>query len=246
VPQTPLRAHPYPGLPDPANVPADLQELAVSVEDKQLAVISRQVFTASGTWTKPSGAKYVQMEVVGGGGGGAGAQATATGECAGGGGGGAGGYASRLMAASALSATETVTVGAGGTVVVAASGNSGGTSSVGTQVSATGGGGGVITAGPVPRFAVASGGTGGIGTDGDLNARGGAGLPFTGDQFRGTGGTGGDSLFGGGGIGPWVGVVTSQPGMLGGGGAGAVNTQNSAAVAGRVGGAGIVIITTYG
>ena len=68
-------------------------------------------FLSSGTWTKPAGVTWVFIEAIGGGGGGAGA--AFSGQATGGGGGG--GYASRLMLASSLGATETVTIGAGGT-----------------------------------------------------------------------------------------------------------------------------------
>lgn len=87
-------------------------------------------FLASGTWTKPAGVTWVFIEAIGGGGGGAGAafggQAT--------GGGGGGGYASRLMLASSLGSTETVTIGAGGTGGVGDDGANGGNTTFGSHV----------------------------------------------------------------------------------------------------------------
>jgi hypothetical protein len=75
----------------------------------------QQVFTASGTWTKPSGfgAKaYVFIQLWGGGGGGGRNIASDSG---GGGGGGGGGYSEAYILLSSLGSTETVTIGAGGT-----------------------------------------------------------------------------------------------------------------------------------
>lgn len=83
-----------------------------------------QVFTTSGTWTKPAGVTKVIVEVVGGGGG-SGDGFTSMG--------GGGGYAKKLIT-SGLGATETVTVGIGGY-----RSQNGATSSFGAHASATGG-----------------------------------------------------------------------------------------------------------
>lgn len=104
-------------------------------------------FSASGTWTKQAGLKFILVEIWGGGGGGA--------TAVNGAGGAGGGFSQKKIAASALGATETVTIGAGGT-----SGGAGGTTSFGAHCSATGGGG--------------SGGSVGAGSGGDLNLNGGA------------------------------------------------------------------------
>jgi hypothetical protein len=188
------------------------------------------------TWTKPAGLKYVIVEVVGGGGGGGGS--TTTNENTAGGGGG--GYSKKLIAAATLGATETVTIGAGGTAGAGtgAVGGTGGTSSFGSHCSATGGAGGNYTA----DF---EGGAGGVGSGGDINVQGQGGVSGAiGANF--SNGNGGSSVLGGGGISRTGGSdETGDSGKLyGGGGSGAVN-RSGGDMAGGVGGAGLVIVTEY-
>lgn len=112
------------------------------------------------TWTKPSGLKYVIVEVQGAGGNGG----------TDGAGGGGGGYARKVIAAASLGATETVTIGAAGV----GSGNT----SFGSH--ATGGNGGNAS-GTTP-------GTGGTAASGDVNIDGQTGGASDGGGTGGGGG----------------------------------------------------------
>jgi hypothetical protein len=117
-----------------------------------------KVYTANDTWTKPAGAKLVHYIVIGGGGGGGGGRCDNAGtDRSGGGGGCAGGITVGWLDASALGATEAITVGAGGAggsarsiVANGLSGSSGGASSIGSVIqtfASAGGGGGTTTSG---------------------------------------------------------------------------------------------------
>lgn len=129
-------------------------------------------FTSTGTWTKPSGATFVMVEVWGAGAGGSSGARQPAGTSSGGGtGGGGGAYRYKLFKASDLTSTVTATIGAGGTGGLTAVGNNsdgragtnGGDSSfgaylvsyggrigeVGTTSSANGGPGGGVLSAPV-------------------------------------------------------------------------------------------------
>jgi len=75
----------------------------------------KQVFTSDGTWTKPAGAKWVEVIMIGGGGGGSsGTNREAGLTCGASHGGGAGGRLIAKFNADTLGATEAVVVGQGG------------------------------------------------------------------------------------------------------------------------------------
>ncbi len=174
-----------------------------------------QTFTASGTWTKPAGAKTVQITLIGGGGGGASGRRGAVGTACGGGGAGAGGAVMQmLLPASALGATESVTVGAGGSGAAAqtaddtngTNGTNGADSSFGAWCRAyrglagaggttAGGAGGQALPGSSPGGAGGAGGAAGLGVPPSLNAGapggcGGSGISSANVAFAGTNRTG--------------------------------------------------------
>lgn len=203
------------------------------------------VYTSSTSWTKPSGLAYVVVEVQAAGGG-SGALDTDSTQGSASGGGGGGGYSRKTIAAATLGSSETVTVGVGGTAGATGggtptSGGTGGSSAFGTHATATGGAGSLFA----PDSGASAGGAGGIGSSGDLNIKGGGGQNGVDSNDDTTsGGLGGSSHLGGGGIG---GIGNGQVGAVGGvygGGAGG-SCDNIGGQIGAVGGAGVVIVTEY-
>ena len=156
--------------------------------------VNVQTFTATSTtntWTKPNGAKFVEIVLIGGGGGGGGGTNGSTG----GSGGGGGGRSVTFLPASILGTTENVIVGAGGP-----GGTSGVSGTIGTSTSfgnwLLAGGGSPGTAGiPVQAggkggIGIAQGSTGSAGTAGTAAGLGGA--SGGGSTSSGSGTNGGD------------------------------------------------------
>jgi len=137
---------------------------------------SMQVFTGSGTWNRPSGVRFIHVQLVGAGGG-----ASGHGES-----GAAGGYAERIIdVTSTSSVSVTIGGGGGGTYYSSAGGNAGG-SSFGPFMSAGGGHG-------ANRQNQHNGGVSGAGSGGNINLHQGCG---GGHEQRSTG-MGGSTYFGG-------------------------------------------------
>lgn len=216
------------------------------------AVTDVQLFTGSGTWTKPSGTpKYIHVELVGAGGGGGGGARTASGilNSGGGGGGGAQSWTDVWYAAGDLSATETVTIGAGGTGGAGATvdgtagsnGVAGGTTTFGaTRVFATGGGfgaGGQVAGGSGGGGGGGSLFTGGNGSTGTGGGGGIVGGTAGGSGANGSTGTGQGGTGGGGGISGAAGGGAGQNvfGCTGGGAGGGVTVTPAGTAGGSAG-----------
>jgi tetrahydromethanopterin S-methyltransferase subunit B len=130
------------------------------------------VFTGPGTWTNPGNVEKVKVTVTGGGGGGGGGNPNYP-QTQGGGAGAGGGTAIEVISIP-TSTNVPVTVGGGGTGTTENTVNApgGGTSSFGSYCSATGGAGGYRA------DASQNSTTGGIGSGGQINLRGGSGYAW--------------------------------------------------------------------
>jgi hypothetical protein len=205
---------------------------------------TKEVFTSSGTWVKPTAGTIALVTIWGGGGSGC----CVAGALTGGGGGGA--CVQRLFQLSDLPGSAAVTIGAGGAAVGSGNGNVGGTSSFGSLMSAYGGAGGsssgaLIGGGGGGSLSAGSGTAGGSGhsstlSGGSYNAFGGPSKGDYGGAAGGGGGGGATAFWGGGGGGGCAsGSATQYAGgdSLNGGDGGTSNTATAASVPGGGGGA---------
>jgi hypothetical protein len=186
------------------------------------------VITATGNFTVP--ASTLIVELVGGGGGGGRSNSLAAPGC----GGGGGGYAKKIITGLTVGNVITATIGAGGVKAAASNtaGSAGGATSFGTHLSATGGAGGAAGI----NTAVDAG----VGSNGNLNLRGGMGESNlsvdSSYSIYGTG-RGGDSKFGVGGISKPQSSIAKAPTGYGAGGYGGLSN-----VAASDGTPGVIIV----
>ena len=188
------------------------------------------VITATGNFVVPASTLIVEL-VGGGGGGGRSNNSTAPG-C----GGGGGGYSKKIVTGLTVGNVIAATIGAGGLKAAAgnSSGGAGGATSFGTHASATGGAGGDTGTDTAVD--------GGLGSNGNINLRGGMGesISYLNSSYTLYGaGRGGDSRFGVGGLHKSQSSTVKNPSGYGSGGYG--GTSAVAAVDGTPG----VIIVHY-
>lgn len=253
------RGWPYPESSDfVADGATAIENLADAIDaslGEGYAYVETVYFTASGSFTKASypWLRAVRLRVLGAGGGGGGIGTTTTTQWAGGAGGGSGAYAESFVLEGALSASETVTIGAAGAGGIGANdGTAGGTTTF-FGIDCGGGGGGssfLTTAGA--GFAMARPGPRGSVTAGtpDLQINGSAGSPPVTPTSRNVGGNGADSQIGAGGPGGNAVTAASGPGLIAtgygaGGGGAAVRYGTVASQNGGDGTAGVVILELF-
>jgi hypothetical protein len=201
--------------------------------------VKKQPFTSSGTYTPSTGMLFCIIECWGGGGGGGGASGAVS-QFYIGAGGGTGGYSRLVATAAMIGASKTVTVGAAGNGGAPGTnnGSAGGDTSVGAICIAKGGSGGLFSS----VAQVGTGGLGGVAGTGDIAA---PGAPGQGGFYNGTNaniihtsGAGGNTVFGGGGVGQNAAstAVTGATATGYGSGGGGASVGNSATSAGGGGG----------
>lgn len=221
------------------------------VTGSPIKTITKQIFTANGTYTPTTGMTYCIVEAIGGGGGG-GAADGSTLSALGAGGGQSGGFARSVLTAATIGASKAVVIGGGG--------------AGGTTPSNTGSTGVDTTLGTT--IVVAKGGVGGTGTSSALGAGQGGfnSTTGTGDEapagmagFNGRAiassvdaavpGNGGSSRLGSGSVGTVSGsgaVAGNNAGAnTGGGGSGGSAYNTASDAAGGNGGSGKMIIWEY-
>lgn len=216
-----------------------------------------QIFTSSGTWTKPAGCLRIKATIIGGGGGAGGCSTTSNTQAACSIPGGAGGWCISYINVSAISSLA-VTVGAAGAGGADGStaGTAGGTSGLGSSNAngqATGGNGGSVGSAQSITTSIGAFGAPGAGSNGSLQGNGALGsLGVVVAGGRSTAGQGGHAAQGlgtggnGGTSNNQIANGSNATGYGGGGGGAALsNIAGSNSASGGNGSGGIVIIEEY-
>ncbi|MHB7031923.1 glycine-rich domain-containing protein [Enterobacter roggenkampii] len=206
-----------------------------------------KVFTSSGTYTPTAGMKFCIVKGIGGGGAGGGAPATAVGNVGLGAGGHAGAYGEGQFTAAQIGASQTVTVGSGGTGSPTSGGN-GGSSSLGSLITFGGGSGASSSGNTAPPINAGNGNAAAVCTGANIISGTGP-LSLIGQITStsvGYSGTGASSSFGsGGGATNTTGNGMAANGYGAGGGGAYAFSSNATARSGGNGSPGFVIIFEY-
>ncbi|WP_025123751.1 MULTISPECIES: hypothetical protein [unclassified Serratia (in: enterobacteria)] len=232
---------------DDGNVPALQAGLqAAMIAQTPGRLLNVQVITTSGVYIPVAGTKFVIVEAIGAGGGGGGCPATSTGQISYGNGGTSGTYGKSIFR-TGFSGVP-VLIGAAGSAALGATGGAGGSTSFGSLLICPGGAGGGARGPVAPPI-----GLGGAAASGS---------PATGANIVSVGGSpgeagfavstvivvsglGGNSFFGGPTARNVVGASPAAAYNYGAGGTGAFTGELTSAIAGGVGGKGVVIVWEY-
>lgn len=243
---------------DPPSSPILAEEIEKTVASLAAALQGHPpetvIITASGNFVKGDypWATRALCRMVAGGGAGGGAHDTSGSQASFGAGGGGGEYAEIWLEFDALSSSEAVTIGAGGTGNAGATGGAGG-NTTGFGVTVNGGSGGLARVAFTSDVHAIGGSAGGTtAADGILRIPGDPGSGGVGGPsgtFNSMGGNGGSSRLGPGGLAATAaGNAASPPsdGGWGGGGAGEKNGPSQGADrAGAAGRQGVIILTLF-
>jgi hypothetical protein len=251
------RGWPYPESSDyVADGATAIENLADAIDGSLGAgyiYVTTLKFTSSSTFTKASYSylKAVRVRMCGGGGAGGGSSTTSSSEISCGGGGGGAGYLDQFILESALGASETITIGAGGSGVSGGNGGNGGTTSFGSICSAGGGFGGSYAPASTPSLMFGTRGLAGSfsGTGQGINGEAGHyGLPVTSLTGRVASAVGGSSHLAPGGHQLYTASASAgvNGGGYGAGGSGALADNNTASTyAGGDGFDGVLYLDLY-